>query len=107
MKYEKRSDYFKALFKQLDIEFTLKDDGSIESSHVLKHQGKKLKAYFNEANTKTGVYFALNCSHYKAFSSEHWLEARNKRQEEGYFKRVPYPGEEYKALQALLEFNGH
>jgi hypothetical protein len=102
--YEKRSAFFTQVFDLLQITCRVRPDGRIENASPLNYNGTSLQLYYNEATNQRGAYFAANKSLYSNFDQEHWLEARNDRNEPNHFKLIPYPGEELLALKGILAF---
>jgi hypothetical protein len=103
MLYERRSPFFTRLFDHLGIAYAQTPAGQIDPSQVLQWDGKSLKLYFNDATDAGGAHFIASKTLYSDYLWRlHWLKVRSERCGFEHYKVIPYPGEEYHALNDLL-----
>jgi hypothetical protein len=102
--FERRSEYFAGLLDALGVTYAWLRPGCMDNNFVLRFDGASLRLYFNDATDKRGAYFAAQSDFYSGFAPQHWLDARNQRREELHMKLVPYPGEEFVALESIIAF---
>jgi hypothetical protein len=101
------SPIFIRVFDDLGIQYKLKRTGTIDNDNVLRYQGSSVQAYFNEATDADGTYFAIKRAAYQSFGWRDWEDAPcshcAKEKKAGDFVKMPVPGREKQALQALID----
>lgn len=106
--FESRAEFFGELLDALGISYRRRGAVRIDNTFPLRVGSRSLHLYFNEANSHGGAYFAALEGFYGSYDwSKYWLHTRVDSLERGYFKVVPFPGQERRALADLMKFARH